>query len=200
MQPSTETLVPTTRFQYWSSWFVVHRFLTTSVFLGDERVFNVHGTVHRSCILKHDQQDATLYNTLYYCQRSTCFERCFRSSSGAQICTSSIRYLSKLLAVTASDNRKQAWQIPDAACTDMSSWWWAETPLETCRAFTIIMSIIQRCILLVMLKNGWECSSHHHDRLDATGIIFRNFCYSFFLLGGCDRGGGGLNLLHLPCA
>ena len=38
-------------------------------------------------ILKHDQQDATLYNTLYYCQRSSCFERVFRSSSGAQICT-----------------------------------------------------------------------------------------------------------------
>jgi hypothetical protein len=25
------------------------------------------------CILKHDQQDATLYNTIYYCQRCTCF-------------------------------------------------------------------------------------------------------------------------------
>jgi hypothetical protein len=63
---------------------------------------NVHGTVHRLCILKHDQQDATLYNTLYYCQRATCFERCFRSSSGVQICACSIRYLSNLLAVTAS--------------------------------------------------------------------------------------------------
>jgi hypothetical protein len=31
--------------------------------------------------------------------------------------------------------------------------WWAEKVLETCRALTIIKSIIQRCILLVMLKN-----------------------------------------------
>jgi hypothetical protein len=30
-------------------------------------------------ILKHDQQVATLYSTLYYCQRSTCFERFFYS-------------------------------------------------------------------------------------------------------------------------
>jgi hypothetical protein len=76
-------------------------------------------------ILKHDQQDATLYNTLYYCQRSTCFKRCFRSSSGAQICTCSIGYLSDLFAVT----------------------------VETCRALTVIKSIIQRCVLLVILKN-----------------------------------------------
>jgi hypothetical protein len=56
-------------------------------------------------------------------------------------------------AVTASRNSKQAWQIPDAAYTYLSSWWWAEKPLETCRALAIIRSIIQRCILLVMLKN-----------------------------------------------
>ena len=30
-------------------------------------------------ILKHNQQDATLYNILYCCQCSTCFERFFRS-------------------------------------------------------------------------------------------------------------------------
>jgi hypothetical protein len=80
-----------------------------------------------------------LYNTLYYCQRCTCLEPFFRSSSGAQI--------------HASGNSKQVWQIPDAACTDLSSWWWVEKPLETCRALTIIKSVIQRCILLVMLKN-----------------------------------------------
>jgi hypothetical protein len=37
--------------------------------------FNVHGTVHRYCILKHNQQDATLYDILYCCQCCTCFER-----------------------------------------------------------------------------------------------------------------------------
>jgi hypothetical protein len=54
---------------------------------------------------------------------------------------------------TASGNSKQVWQIPDAACTDLSSWCWAEKPLGTFTALTIIKTIIQRCILLVMLKN-----------------------------------------------
>jgi hypothetical protein len=56
--------------------------------------------------------------------------------------------------IHASGNSKQVWQIPDAACTDLSSWWWAEKLLETCRALTIIKSIIQRYILLVVLKNA----------------------------------------------
>ena len=33
---------------------------------------------------KYNQQDATLYNILYYCQCSTCFRRFLRPSSGAQ--------------------------------------------------------------------------------------------------------------------
>ena len=107
---------------------------------------------HFPDIIKHDQQDATLYNTLYYCQRCTCFERFFRSSSGAQVCTCSFKYLSNLFAVTASGNSKQVWQILDAVCTDLSSWW-VENPLETCRELTEIRSIIQRCFLSVMLTN-----------------------------------------------
>ena len=33
---------------------------------------------------KYNQQDATLYNILYYCQCFTCSRRFFRTSSGAQ--------------------------------------------------------------------------------------------------------------------
>jgi len=44
------------------------------------------------------QQDAILYNILYYCQHSTCFRRFLRPSSGAQNCTHSILYMSSLLA------------------------------------------------------------------------------------------------------
>ena len=37
---------------------------------------------------KYNQQDATLYNILYYCQCSTCFRRFLRPSSGARkLCT-----------------------------------------------------------------------------------------------------------------
>jgi hypothetical protein len=53
------------------------------------------------CILKHNQQDATLYNIHYYCQGSTCFKRFFCPSSGAQICTCSIGCLPNLFAATA---------------------------------------------------------------------------------------------------
>ena len=36
------------------------------------------------CSFKYNQQDATLYNILYYCQSSTCFRRFLYPSSGAQ--------------------------------------------------------------------------------------------------------------------
>jgi len=35
----------------------------------------------------------------------------------------------------------------------LSSRWWAEKPPETCRALTVIKNIVQRCSLLVLLKN-----------------------------------------------
>jgi len=35
-------------------------------------------------IFKYNQQDAALYDILYYCQCSTCFRRFLRPSSGAQ--------------------------------------------------------------------------------------------------------------------
>ena len=54
------------------------------------------------------QQDATLYNILYYCQCSTCFRRFLRPSSGAQNCTHSIWYMSSLLAANASGSNMQA--------------------------------------------------------------------------------------------
>jgi len=57
---------------------------------------------------KYNQQYATLYNILYYCQCSTCFRRILRPSSGAQNCTHSIWYMSSLLVATASGSSKQA--------------------------------------------------------------------------------------------
>jgi hypothetical protein len=49
-------------------------------------------------ILKHNQRDATLYNILYCCQCSTCFEWVFRSSSGAQKLYMQHRVLVKLVS------------------------------------------------------------------------------------------------------
>jgi hypothetical protein len=104
----------------------------------------------------YNQQDATLYNILYYCQCSTCFRRFLCPSSGAQNCTHSIWYMSSLLTATASvgeleqllfqlthasGSSNQARHIPDSVCTVLSSWRWAGKPPETCTALTVIKNI-----------------------------------------------------------
>ena len=45
---------------------------------------------------KYNQQDATLYNILYYCQCSTCFRRFLRPSSGAKELYTQHRVYAKL--------------------------------------------------------------------------------------------------------
>jgi hypothetical protein len=70
-------------------------------------------------ILKHDQQDATLYNTLLF----------------------SMLYMFRAVfpLIIRSSNLYMQHQV--------------FVKLETCRALTVIKSIIKCCILLVMLKN-----------------------------------------------
>jgi hypothetical protein len=51
---------------------------------------------------KYNQQDATLYNILYYCRCSTCFGRFLRPSAGAQELYTQQLVLASLAAVTAS--------------------------------------------------------------------------------------------------
>ena len=94
---------------------------------------------------KYNQQDTRLYNILYYCQCSTCFRRFLRPSSGAQKLYSSN---SPTLAVTAS----KLGIYPMLCVQFLNSLWGAEKPPETYRALTIIKNIVQRCILLVVLK------------------------------------------------
>jgi len=111
---------------------------------------------------KYNQQDAMLYNILYFCQCSICVRWFLRPSSGTQNSTHSIWYTSSLLAATASvgelelthasGSSKQVWYITDAVCKVLSSCWWAEKPRETCRALTAIKKIVKRCNLLVKLK------------------------------------------------
>jgi hypothetical protein len=43
---------------------------------------------------------------------------------------------------STSGSSKQAWHIPDAVCTVMSSWGWVEKLPEKCRALTIIKNIV----------------------------------------------------------
>ena len=47
---------------------------------------HLHKQILNNCTnsLKYNQQDATLYNIIYYCQCCTCFRRFLRPSSGTQ--------------------------------------------------------------------------------------------------------------------
>jgi len=109
-------------------------------------------------VFKHDQQDATLHNGIYYYKCYTCFRRFLRPSSGAQNCICSIGYLLSFYAscrycewvgmqtsshsLTIAVRSIKARQIPNAAYTVLSSWWWAEEPPETRRAFIVINTIV----------------------------------------------------------
>ena len=83
-------------------------------------------------ILKHNQRDATSYNVLYCCQCCTCFERFFRSSSGAR----KLYMQHRLLVKPVCCYRWRRWVGTN------QFWWWAEKPLETCRALTTIRYIV----------------------------------------------------------
>jgi hypothetical protein len=62
-------------------------------------------------VFKHDQQDATLHNGIYYYKCSTCFRRFLHPSSGAQNCIHSFGYLSSffssLLLLWVDSGKKQ---------------------------------------------------------------------------------------------
>ena len=71
-------------------------------------------------------------------RRSTCFRLFLHPSSGAHNCTYCFRYCHQYCCLLLSCPRQQQATvfvtIPDAVCTVMCSWWWAEEPPETCRA------------------------------------------------------------------
>jgi hypothetical protein len=44
--------------------------------------------------------------------------------------------------IQTSGNNTQIWQVPMLYVQFLSSWWWAEKPLETCTALTTIKNIV----------------------------------------------------------
>jgi hypothetical protein len=75
--------------------------------------FDVHGSVHRKCIFRYNQREATLHSLFTSVKFSTCFRRFLRPSSGAQICIHSIGYFVKplLLNATVVPSLPQQWQV-----------------------------------------------------------------------------------------
>ena len=57
-------------------------------------------------------------------------------------CTCSIGYLSYLFGVTAAVTPNKYDKYPMLHVQFLSSWWWVEKPLETCRALTTIKNIV----------------------------------------------------------
>jgi len=55
--------------------------------------------------------------------------------------------------------RLLVWQIPDAVCAVLNSWWWLEKPSETCRTSYRNKKIVKPCILLLYSGKG---NSFHH--------------------------------------
>ena len=123
---------------------------------GRSRCIIVYLTFMWPCIVNvfFNQQDATPYNILYYCQYSTCFRRFLRPSSGAQNLYTQNRVYVKLaclllpLEVAAS----KLDMYPMLCLQFLSSWWWEQKPPETCTVLTVINNFVWRYILLVILK------------------------------------------------
>jgi hypothetical protein len=124
--------------------------------------FSAHHQELRNCICSlgycHDLLLSTAYvdglEPIQPHQRSTCFGRFFRPSSGAYKLYVQPWILSCFPAVyrrcgwvgsnpttPAVDSRK-AWQYPRLHIQFISSWWWAEKPPQTCRALIIIKNIV----------------------------------------------------------
>jgi hypothetical protein len=69
--------------------------------------FTYMGQWRQKYSFKYNQRDATLYNILYYCQRSTCFGQFLRPSSGAQELYIQHLVRARLAAATASSSTYQ---------------------------------------------------------------------------------------------
>jgi hypothetical protein len=57
----------------------------------------------------------------------------------------------------------------------LSYWWWAETPPETCRALTTIKNIVERSILLIVLKNAKQQQLRSGKSLETPALSSTDF-------------------------
>jgi hypothetical protein len=74
---------------------------------------------------------------------------------------------------------RQYWlTIPEAVCTVMCSWWWAEESLETCRASVKINKFKKRCILLAVICNYIVMHGHMNIKY---AIFLWHFAYTIIL-------------------
>jgi len=82
--------------------------------------FNIHRSVHRWYIYRVQPKRCSVLQFIYFCKTLYMFQTGFPS-----IIRSSKLHIQRQVLV---------WQIPDAVCAVLSSWWWTGKPSETCRA------------------------------------------------------------------
>ena len=101
------------------AFFLVHSSLCTPRI---NTLYSLYGTTNKM------QRFLDLFISINCC---TCFRWFLRPSSGAQNCTSSVRYCQTNIAACCYYGWDET--IPDV-CKVLCSWWWAEELPETCRA------------------------------------------------------------------
>jgi hypothetical protein len=84
--------------------------------------------------LKYNQQDATFSQSIYFYKLLCMFQAVPHPSLGAKtvhtVDETELCSISSMIAAGSSIGLT----IPDALCTVLCSWWWAEEPPETCGA------------------------------------------------------------------
>jgi len=103
-------------------------------------------TVTLKCVLfvfsEYNQQDAIFLKFIYFCKTLYTFHTVFPSIIGNTKLHMQRQAFVRLLLLSAAsldgmEHPIQAvtvWQMPDAACAVLCSWWWMEKPSEMCRA------------------------------------------------------------------
>ena len=109
---------------YWLVSLYVVIFILPSCCSDVHHTFDIHMSVHHDINPNYNQQDATFLDL-------------FISTDALHVSGSSSAHHQEHLTVhTASviDNQYCCWlTIPEAVCTVVCSWWWAQEPPETCR-------------------------------------------------------------------
>jgi len=98
-----------------------------------------------------------------YINCSTCFRWFLHPSSWMRWNVSSI-------SSTTAAGSSIGLTIPDAVCTVLCSWWWAEEPPENVEQFVEINRSRKRCILLVVLSR-YTCDARTYKRQISPSLL-----------------------------
>ena len=82
---------------------------------------------------EYNPQEAMFHKFIYFCRTLYMFQTVFPSITRSSKLHIQRQALVRPMLLPAT-SLARLWQIPDAVCAVLSSWWWTENPCETCRA------------------------------------------------------------------